>query len=166
MKLQADNLKAQNAVLIEQAKNIAADTISKGFGSNLKEFDLNFKTDTRNMDLYKKTQDNINAYRSGNLTVAQIANTLARTESENAMRQPRIRQMLQGVDESVQRVISMRLQMSKTQAEIDQVLTAISNAKKDGTLKDLEILLKEKGVSWSDPAWQRKAIMLLESLIN
>jgi len=164
MKLQNDNLRAQNTVLLEQAKNIAADTLGKGFGANLKEFDFNFKTETRNQDLYSKLQKNINAYRQGNLTQAQIANTISRTNTENALRQPRLQNILASTSESLQRAIAMRIQMAKSTAEIDEITQRVINAKKTGELQDLEIKLKKLGVSWSDPAWQRKLIMLLDNL--
>nr|QJB20049.1 MAG: DNA pilot protein [Microvirus sp.] len=164
MTLQNDNLKAQNNVLLEQAKNIAQDTLNKKFGTDLKEFDFNFKTENRNRMLYKAEQSNINLFKQGGLTDAQIANTSERTKTEIATRSPKVQAILQGTNESVQRILSMRIQASKTQAETSYVLTQIDNASKDGKLKDLEIQLKKLGLSWSDPAWQRKAAMLLREI--
>lgn len=161
MQLQNDNLKAQNTVLLEQAKNIAQDTLNKKFGTDLKEFDFNFKTENRNRELYKKEQQNINLFKSGKLTDAQIANTLERTKTDIATRQPRVQSIIQGTSESLQRVLNMRIQAAKTEAEISYILTQVENAAKDGTLKDIDIQLKKHGVSWSDPAWQRKILSLL-----
>jgi len=166
MKLQSDNLRAQNTVLLEQAKNIAQDTLNKSIGYDDKEFGLDWKKDTRNLNEWRLQESNKNIRLQGNKIQAETANTLARTQSEIALRNPRVANLLQNTSESVQRVISMRLQMAKTTEEINQIVQSISNAKKTGALQDLEIMLKQKGVSWSDPAWQRKAIMLLENLIN
>lgn len=162
--LQNDNLKAQNTVLIEQAKNIAQDTVNKKFGGDLKEFDFNFRTENRNRDLYKKEQTNINLFKQSGLTDAQIANTLERTKTDIALRQPRVQQITQGVSESLQRVLNMRIQAAKTQAEISYIYQQIENAAKDGTLKTLDINMKKHGVSWSDPAWQRQMIKILEEI--
>lgn len=158
---QYDNLTAQNKVLVEQAKNIAQDTLNKKFGTDLKEFDFNFKTENRNRELYKREQTNINLFKQGGLTDAQIANTKERTRTEIEMRQPRVQQILQSVGESIQRVLNMRIQAAKTEAEISYILTQIENASKDGKLKEIDIQLKKHGVSWSDPAWQRKILSLL-----
>jgi len=164
MKLQNDNLKAQNTVLIEQAKNIAADTAGKTFGANLKEFDFNFKTENRNRMLYKSEQSNINLWKQGNLTDAQIANMTARTNTEIKMRQPRVDQILQSTTESVARVLMMKIQAAKTEAETNYILGQIINAQKDGKLKDFEIMLNEYGATKGDPAWQRKAVKALNML--
>ncbi|AXH76348.1 MAG: DNA pilot protein [Microviridae sp.] len=164
MQLQNDNLTAQNKVLLEQAKNIATDTAVKQFSSGLKEFDLNFKTENRNRMLYKAEQQNLNLFKQGGLTDAQIANTKARTETEVATRQPKVNQIIQSTSESVQRVLNMRIQAAKTQEEISYIQTQIQNANKDGKLKELEIELKKMGMTWQDPAWQRKALMLLKNI--
>lgn len=164
MKLQNDNLKAQNNVLLEQAKNIAADTLSKTFGANLKEFDFDYKTENRNRMLYKAEQQNINLFKQAGLTDAQIASTSERTKTEVQTRAPRIHQILQSISESAQRILNMRIQAAKSEAEIDYIYGQIENAKKDGTLKQLEINLKRLGGTWSDPAWQRRAMQALSNI--
>jgi len=164
MKLQNDNLKAQNTVLLEQAKNIAADTAGKTFGANLKEFDFNYKTENRNRMLYKAEQSNINLWKQGNLTDAQTANMTARTNTEIKMRQPRVDQILQSTTESAARVLMMKIQAAKTEAETNYILGQIINAQKDGKLKDFEIMLNEYGATKGDPAWQRKAVKALNML--
>ena len=134
MQLQADNLKAQNAVLVEQAKNIATDTLQKKFGADLKEFDFNWKTDMRNLNEYALTQKNVNAYRQGNLLETQIANTQARTKTELTMLAPRVAQIKQQISESAQRVLSMAIGMAKSQAEIDRIVVETANAVKSGKI--------------------------------
>lgn len=168
---QTDNLKAQNDVLLEQKKKLAAETAGVNLDNALKDFDYNFRIENRNRDIYKKEQSNVNLYRygnnllrSGNLTDANIANTKERTASEIALRLPRVNQIQQGISESMQRILNMRIQASKTQSEIDYVTQQIRNAAKDGKLKDLEIQLKQMGTSWSDPAWQRRAVLLLNKI--
>lgn len=169
MELQNDNLVAQNKVLTEQAKNIAADTTQKKFGADLKEFDFNYKTDTRNQSLYGLQQRNINAYRQGNLTQAQIANTQERTKTEVDTRQPRINAILQTTSESLQRIVNMRVQAAKSMAEISYIYTQVENAQKDGKLKDVDLKLrsmeqrlKSRGLTWSDPTYLRQ----MESLMS
>jgi len=164
MQLQSDNLKAQNAVLIEQQKNIAADTVNKVFGSNLKEFDFNLKTQLRNNTISKAWEITKNLNLGGQLTQAQIANTNERTKSEVQTRAPKIQSILQSTSESLQRVINMKVQAAKSEAEISYIYTQIANAEKDGSLKDIDIQMKKYGVSWSDPAWQRKAVQLLNKI--
>lgn len=164
--LQSDNLKAQNNVLIEQAKNIAADTTGKLFGADLKEFDVNLKTQLRNNTISKAWETTKNLNLSGNLTAAQIANTAERTKTEIATRQPRIQQILQSTSESVQRVLNMKIQAAKSEAEISYIYSQIANAAKDGQLKQFEIQLNELGLTKQDPAWQRKAAALLNKLLK
>jgi len=165
MKLQSDNLKAQNNVLLEQAKNIAADTTSKLFGADLKEFDFNLKTQLRNNTISKAWQITKNLDTQGGLTAAQIANTHERTKTEVATREPKIQAILQNVSESMQRIINMKVQAAKSSAEISYIYTQLENAAKDGKLKDIDIQMKKYGVNWSDPMWQRKAAQAL-SLIG
>lgn len=164
MQLQSDNLKAQNDVLIEQKKNIAADTVSKLFGADLKEFDFNLKNELRNNAISKAWQITKNLDTQGNLTAAQIANTAERTKTEVATRAPKVQAILQGVSESMQRIINMKVQAAKSEAEISYIYQQIENAAKDGTLKDIDIQMKQFGVSWSDPAWQRKALQLFRKI--
>lgn len=164
MQLQNDNLKAQNDVLLEQKKNLAADTVQKLFGGNLKEFDFNLKTQLRNNTISKAWQITKNLDTQGNLTQAQIANTKERTKTETETRTPKIQAILQSVSESTQRILNMKIQAAKTVAEISYIQTQIQNAVKDGTLKQLDINLKRLGGTWSDPAWQRRAMQLLSNI--
>lgn len=162
--LQSDNLKAQNTVLTEQAKNIAADTTMKLFSGNLKEFDFNLKTQLRNNMISKAWETTKNLNLMGNLTAAQIANTNERTKTEVAARAPKIRQIIQSTSESLQRVINLRVQAAKSQAEISYIYTQISNAQKEGKLKDAELKLRESNLSFKDPAWIRMAEKILREL--
>lgn len=164
--LQSNNLKAQNDVLLAQKKNIDADTISKLFGGNLKEFDFNLKTELRNNSLSKAWQITKNLDLTSNLTAAQIANTKARTDTENETRQPRINAIIQSTSESAQRILNMIIQAAKSEAEISYIYTQIANAEKDGKLKQFEIELNQLGLTKNDPAWQRKASALLNHLLK
>lgn len=53
-------------------------------------------------------------------------------------------------------IASQGLQNAKTKAETRQVEITMANLTKSGILQDLEIAMKRKGMSFSDPAWQRQ----------
>ena len=171
MSLQADNLKAQNNVLLEQAKNIAQDTLNKKVNEGLGQFKFDFNTENRNRDIYRKEQTNVNLYeqfknlqRTGALTDAQTANTQARTQTENSLRVLRAQAMTQNISESMSRMATQAIQRMRTQAEVQAIMTGIQNAIKDGKIKDYEIKLNNGGVQKNDPAWLRLILGGLQDL--
>lgn len=178
MELQNDNLRAQNSVLLEQAKNIAQDTLNKTVGYDIKNRDLDWTNETWNMRKYRLEQSNVNAYRVGNnlirsgeLTDAQRANTLERTKSEVAFRSPRINQIMASTSESLQRAVKLRIDMAKSQAEIDQIGARVFLMDKEGKLKDAELKLKNleerlkrQGLTWNDPLALRQLATLVDEL--
>lgn len=161
---QVDNLKVQNTVLLEEQKLKAAQTISTLAGVDLKQFEFDFKTQNRNVMLADAIYRMRKLFNEANLFGEKVT-------TEQQMRTPMVeatksRGQLteQQIVESRQRVLNMVVQQTKTKAELDEVLQKIENLKRSGQLQELELKLRRMGVSWNDPAWQRKLIMLLNEL--
>lgn len=63
------------------------------------------------------------------------------------------------LEEQTERILTMRIGR-------DEARTRIDNAKKDGTLKDLEINLRKMGINPNDPMWSRVLGQFIQSLIK
>jgi len=59
------------------------------------------------------------------------------------------------IAEAVARIARMRSQNQTDTISRDQIRANIALLKKDATLRQLEINLREKGINPSDPTWQR-----------
>ncbi|WNK12999.1 MAG: DNA pilot protein [Microvirus sp.] len=170
-RLQNDNLKAQNDLILAQTKKATAETLGTIEGTTGKEFKNNLNLQLRNQILATEWTKLRNLTAAGELIHENVGYVMSKTKTENAIRQPRIESIqastkgtLQGISESMQRILNMRVQSAKTVAETRYVNQQIANADKDGKLKQLDIDLKNMGTNWSDPAWQRRAILLLKKI--
>jgi len=156
---QADNLQAQNDV-------IRQDALLKSLQYRRGEFDLNFETELRPYSADAR-REQARQYRVQNdVTV----NRDAREASMNAS----------NLSEAVERMRNLRIQSLKAKAdtahtykdikrlnsEIRRIDTQIDLMRKDGTLKDIEIKLREAGVNPNDPMYQRYIGMILENLFD
>lgn len=59
------------------------------------------------------------------------------------------------LDENVRRDAYLKVTQNKSAAEIDEINKRIDILKKDEKLKQLEIEMRNKGMTFSDPLWQR-----------
>lgn len=64
----------------------------------------------------------------------------------------------------MEKILTMRKDRAKTDSEIRYVEQQIKNLKKDGTLKDLEIKMRQNGIMPGDPLWMRILAQKLESI--
>lgn len=63
-------------------------------------------------------------------------------------------------------LMTSRINRAKTQAEIDNLALAAQNMIKDGVLKQLEMDMRSKGASWSDPLWQRQLMKIWDKYLT
>lgn len=144
---QLNNFQAQQTVLTQEALLKAAQTANTLQGTKGQEFDLMMKDNLK--DTYAETQkESLRGIKTG--TDIQ----LQRNEREIALN-------ASSLQEAAERILSSRAQRSKVPHEINLIRQQIENLKKDGTLKQLDINLKEKGVQPSDALWQRILAQLL-----
>lgn len=149
---QADNLKAQNTVIHEDALLKRQQRLSG-------EFDLGYKSDLR--------ETNADATRE---RLRQLKTNIDLSINEDARRAVA---NSASVTESAERVLSMqsnrrldpyrRDQMSSSTRES---LERVRNLIKDGTTKDLDNALREKGINPNDPMWARIVGKLLTDLFQ
>lgn len=149
---QADNLRAQNTSILEDAmlKHAQRENILQSTKRSV--FDLNRDSEMLNT-YYDAQRENLR-----NLT-AQTDTLLARNEREAAMNSSNLR-------EAAERILSMRLQRANTTLEGQRLRLAIQGLRRDNTLKDLDIGLKKEGIQPHDPLWSRVLARHLDEILN
>lgn len=136
-----DNLRSQNTVIAEEALLRQAQTKATLANAGLSEFDLGFKTDSRQVDLQAK-QAGLDK------TLADTKFTLNQDERAAALNTSSIK-------EAAARILHMRYQNSKIQVEKDEIKHRINNLDSDTRLKNADASLKEQGIQPHDKIWQR-----------
>lgn len=133
---QIDNLHAQNAVLQEEAILKQTQQASLLKGQEMSSFDLQFKADSRSTDLEQ---------RKANLT---RTNTLTQTALDENERRKLL--SAQTLEKGVEEIKNLRQANAESKARVNAINAGWDNLKKDGILKQYEILLREKGANQSD----------------
>lgn len=155
----ANNLEAQNTVIIQDALLKEAQTLSTIAGTDATKFDLSQRQRLADISAeaaaenLRKTQTDID------LAISRDAREAIRNTSDIA--------------EAAERMLSLRLGRAKTEAEVsniriqnNQIRQSISLMKQDGTLKELEIVLRRKGINPNDPTYMRILAQALEQVVN
>lgn len=153
----ADNLKAQNDLIRQQAAHEAVKTVSSVLGIDKTKVEIS----NAEFELMKK-----NSLLNYDLTAAELQNQLssATTKSimdanirENAMFEPKF-------TKAVMDISTQLLQNAKTEDERKLIKQNIENAKKDGSLKDIEIELRKLGIFPNDPWYVRKVQLAVKAI--
>lgn len=151
-KAQADNLKSQNDVIIQDAALKKAQILATMTGEERARFDLE----------YNKALAPISA--------EQAKETLRQTKVQTDLSINRdVREAMSNasyLSEAAERIKNMYAQRRQTNAESARIYESINQMIKDGTIKDLEIELKRKGITWGDPLYLRMGSTLLQSAID
>lgn len=154
---QVNNMEAQNAVLRQQAELLSAQTDNLRSQKNSRDFDLGFKTDTRDYDI---------SYAQERLRGAMIANDYRLDENDR-----RALLSAQSLKEGVQRIINMQASKELTEnrraltvQQMNAVAQQYENLVHSGELQRMEIELRKQGVTSQDELWQRIAAKLLSKL--
>lgn len=142
---QTDNLKAQRDVILEEAilkRNQAKNVMTE---AERKSFDLDLAREIRGYSV-EGARENVRKNKIGTDIAIE----------ENKRRDALTNQSLQeGADRLLQNPLTR-----------DETRQRIANMKQDGTLKKLEIDLRNEGVTFNDPLWQRFLAMYGEKIFN
>lgn len=142
---QADNLEAQNDV-------IRQDALLRALQAERAGFDLGFDRDLRETSADFKREALRSLTNSIDLSINRDAREVAK--------------MSQDIAESMERILQMKA--SRPGFAVDRQLKRqqIELLKKDGTLRDVEIKLRENGINPSDPMWARYVGKFLEDWLD
>lgn len=156
---QADNLRAQN-------EEIRQNTLLKSVQAERAGFDLAFE---------RRLEETSADYRRENLRKMKV-------DIDYTM-QKNVREAVQtssNVTEALERVLNLREQrknlvldrtkgyseIRRINAETDRLRESIGIMKKDGSLRDIEIKLREAGINPNDPMWERYIGLLIQGIID
>jgi len=138
---QADNLKAQNSVILEDAMLRRAQTHATEVSAKRGTFNLDFDTEFRDVSADAKRE-----------SLRQL-----RTSTDLAVNRD-VREALSNssyLNEAIERIKSMQLQRAHTRADIERINGMIANMKEDTNLKQVELSLRKEGINPNDPMWAR-----------
>lgn len=145
---QIDNLKAQNAVIQQDALLRAAQVKDTNIRGERGAFDLDFESELRNVSADARREK-----------LRQVT-----TQTDIALQENIRREILtaKSVEEAGERILNMqaqrpniRLEGPRIQAQTRSIQENIELMKKDGVLKQLDIELRRMGINPQDPTWQR-----------
>lgn len=146
-----ENLKAQETLLAQENALRAAQVQSVTAGTDRTRFDLDLAGELRK-----------NSIDMANQQLLKSKADTAMTLDENDRRAA---QNVVTLQQGVEAILTSRLSRAKTEDERELIRQQIANAKKDETLKQLDIDLKRTGVQPGDELWQRliaRAVSKLE----
>lgn len=144
---QADNMKAQNTVLLQEGLLKAAQIAATEAGTDTTRFKLGFEEELRSVSAEARKEQLRQLKVSTDLSVNKDAREAALNASN--------------IKEAVERMVSMRQQRAHTRADIQRINESIRQMQKDGILKDLDIELRKQGINPQDPLWARVVGRLL-----
>lgn len=152
---QIDNLRSGTTVKDQDAVLRAAQVVKTLTETDKGKVDIA----TKNFDLEMKNtlkQISIDAAKANlNKTLADTRFTLDENERKAAMQEPNLVM-------AAEKILTMRLDRAHTSWQIGEIKGRIENLKKDATLKQLDIDLKEKGIQPGDAMWSRVLARILE----
>lgn len=138
---QANNLQAQESVILEDAMLRRAQTRATEIGADRGRFSLDFDTEFRDV--------------SGDARREQLRQL--KTSTDLAMNRD-VREALtnsSNLNEAIQRIQTMQLSRAKTREEMIQIRSQVQSIRSDVDLKKLEIDLRKEGINPNDPMWAR-----------
>lgn len=155
----ANNLKLQADVITQDAQLKRAQTYATLLNTDRAKWDFDFEK-----SLAEVSAD----FRRAQLRNTQVSTDLAISKNAREAAQAGV-----SIQEAIERMNSMRLSQAKTaderaqiQANIRQTNAQIANLRRDGTLKDIEIKLRQKGINPNDPMYQRYIGQVLDGIIE
>lgn len=75
-------------------------------------------------------------------------------------------QTTSNIKEAAERMLNMKSQRGHTVADTFRIRKSLDIMDKDGTLKDIEIQLRKKGINPNDPQWTRMLSMFFDDMVN
>lgn len=154
---QADLLKAQNTIAMEdvalkRAQTLAtlANTANSNFDLKNKEYDYGFKSELR--QTYMDT-----AHAQLAKLKADTKFTLDANERAAAMQAPTLQK-------AAEEILMLRAQRANSAAQRQEIFARIESIKRDNQIKDFEIQLNKNGVTKNDELWQRILSNIVDGL--
>lgn len=151
-KAQTNNLKSQNDVIIQDASLRAAQTANTLQGTEKSKFDLGLASELRSVSA-DAARENLRTMRVNN-DVNLASNERAAAANASSL------------SEAAERILSLRAQRANTHEQRAQIRQATANLKKDGTLKQFDIELRELGINPGSPWWSQIVGRLLSNLLK
>ena len=156
---QANNAEIQADILRKQGDLLDAQTYRTLVGGQDQEFDLGVKSDLRETSMdYQREK------------LRQLTTNIDNSIQDNARRAIALSTSVQ---EAGERMLTMQAERSMVPyrkgailASTDESRVRLRNLIKDGTLKDIDIALRKKGINPGDPQWQRMAALYLDEAIT
>lgn len=149
---QANNLKAQNNVILQDAALRAAQVENSQASTDRSRFDLGLASELRATSA-EAARENLRQMKVNTRV------TLNDDERKAAMNSSNLR-------EAAQRVLNLREQRSNTVAQRDQIRSAIRSLNNDSTLKEFDIELRRLGVAPNTPWWGHMVGRLISNLLD
>lgn len=149
---QIDNLKLHNNVIAEEIPLKQAQTQATLAGYNERIFDLNFKNDMRDTQADYRREELRRIRTNTQFTLDQNDRNAAQTGAN--------------LRESTERVLTARLQRTKTEAERQQIRQAIINMQQDSELKAKEMKMRALGIAPNSPAWMYLIGTTIDNYMN
>lgn len=149
---QIDNLEKQGTVLIQEAALKAASTAQTSASTAKTQFELDLASELKETSLQAAE--------------AQLKKLQADTKVTLDANERATIQQAQSLQEGLERILTSRLNRTKTELEKQNLEQALKNLQKDETLKQLDINLKEKGIQPGDNILIRVAAQWLDKFLN
>lgn len=169
---QIDNLKTQNTVLQREAAMKEIETLNKTISANRSNLKYGIESELRNtsVDIVKQRLKDMQQgydHREGRFNWAaalHLENVDQAALKTDLMRWQRDKENPAELAKLLQSIVNMKQQVIQSESEVNRIKTAIKNAEKDGTLKDLIIELKKIGLDDKDPAFMKMIGRFLSNL--
>lgn len=149
---QLDNLRVQNTVLLQEAKLKEANTLAALSSTARRDFDLEFESELRGTSADMRRE-----------TLRKVQSDVSYQLDENERRAALSSQSLM---EGAERILNIRRDRARTDAEIARIDADIKRINADTRLRDLDSDLKQAGINPTDPTWQRILARILSPAVN
>lgn len=148
--MQLENLKTQNLVLQNQVPNLQARTDYTNTQNQVAQFDLSMKKLLQSVTLARSE--------------AELDNVIARTDVTLQSNERAALTTAQNLQLGVQRILQLKLDNAMNPEKRAYLEVMIEAVGKSNEIKQLEIDLKKKGFSWSDPYLLRVGSAIVDQI--
>lgn len=163
---QTDNLKAQNAVILQEAALKAAQIEATKTGTSRALFDLDLESELR--------QTSVDARREALRQMKTLTDVSIRRDVREAlMNSSNLREANERIQNLIQERAYKQVQSAHTDADRKRILAETARIKKsidlmmkEGVIKDLDVDLSKAGVRASDPIWYRSLGLIVNSVLD
>lgn len=153
--LQNDNLRVQNEIMIQDAALRKAQVSATLVGTERRQFDLDFERSIQGVSL---------DYRAERLRQAKIDNYV-KLGNYGLATQRNAREaavVSSSLNEALQRMSESRQRIAQSKEEVQRIRASTDLLRKDGTIRQLEIELRQEGLNPNDPSWQTMVAKFLQ----